>query len=229
MLGGAANTPIDPNGNTFNKLVAGNVAARSLLIGLENSGISVTVNVNAVGKDPTNPLSTATSSIDFAGRSAVITIYSSALTASGNNQIQTLFQELDHIYYSLGPMFPNVQLPHSASLTLGPSTYSYGLFPVNGALPTSYWGYQHGEIHDDIVRSFGSDLTGALKESLQEANNPPANPEAVALQNRGTILGGSVSFAAPKVSGQFCAKASANDRRSFAEQPLVSEGVVRDF
>lgn len=223
----SGSTPIDSKGDTFNSIAAGNSAVQNLLIGLENSGYSINVAVNSTGTDPSDPTATASTNMNFQNDSATVTFYSSVLNASGNDPVQSLFQELDHIYYSFGPMAPTVNLPKTGTLNIGGTSYNYGLFPVNQQLPSSYFGYQHGLIHDDLFNAFGSDQTGALQEALQQANNPPQNPAAIANQNRNRLALGSPSFAPPNLRGQTCTS-SAPQAHVNGSALLVTSAIVSD-
>lgn len=101
---------------------------------------------------------------------------------------QIIFHEYDHAYYDHTTRYSD-QFNPTMSATIGGVTYTWLIYKVDasGAIEfnsSSYDGYQHMLIHDDLVAAYGSDDTGSLQEALTESQNAPKDPAGTASENK---------------------------------------------
>ena len=109
--------------------------------------------------------------------------------ANGQDPVQILYHELDHILNSLKNPDPNgsflrrVPIPGDANfpangmatMTIGGSTFTFNL-NINAQMLA----YEHAVVHNDLVGAFASDKTGALQSAVQGIPRTDANGKAQA-------------------------------------------------
>jgi hypothetical protein len=98
--------------------------------------------------------------------------------ANGQDATQIAFHEYDHVLDSLAasdgsrnhrvPQRGDLSFPANgmASVTVGGQTFNYNL-----SVDAQWRAYEHAVIHNDLVSTFGSDLTGALQSAVQGAQD----------------------------------------------------------
>ena len=106
---------------------------------------------------------------------------------------QTLFHELDHHYYEglkrgdpkLNP-FSTGCCTYTATLNLNGNVqkFTWDTAVSNQAVSAGYYAFEHLLIHNDLVKAYGQDTTGALAEAFQAVSPAPDTNQLSAINKQ---------------------------------------------
>jgi len=166
----------------INGLVAGDPAAQSILAADQlRRGSATSINLKA-GAGPDTPTGTTTAQAQLANNS--IDWYSDSVAtavAKGTSEAQLIAHEGLHLFDELidpntglrnnpFPGNPGFQDTRIVTLTDG-TLLIYNIAASGLQLNTSYTGYDHFLIHDQLVSLYGTDRTSALRQAFAQADS----------------------------------------------------------